>query len=150
MCYHCLHYQILFLQITKCNPMIPYNITGLQSFSSYTVGVAACTIAGEGSPSTVTGSVMTSAGTPAPVGVVTATGSNESSVTFSWSDVNFNGMNSGYMVSIKISTSPHARIYSLSVLHVHTVLLTVSHKSTRIGKTVQFGIDNSVIGHVGH
>ena len=106
MCYHCLRYQLLFLQITKCNPMNPYNITGLQSFSSYTVSVAACTIAGEESPSTVTGSVMTSAGTPAPVGVVTATGSNESSVTFSWSDVNFNGVNFGYMVSIILVQAP--------------------------------------------
>ena len=106
MYYHCFHYQLLFLQITKCNPMNPYNITGLQSFSSYTVSVAACTVAGEGSPSTVTGSVMTSAGTPAPVGVLNATGSTESSVTFSWSDVNFNGVYSGYTVSIKLVQAP--------------------------------------------
>jgi len=78
--------------------MSPYNITGLKSFSSYTVSVAACTVAVEGS--SVNASVMTSAGTPAPVGVITATGSTESSVTFRWSDVNFNGDSSDYMVSI--------------------------------------------------
>ncbi|XP_065883725.1 uncharacterized protein [Dysidea avara] len=85
-------------QITNCNVMSPYNITGLQPFSSYTVSVAACTIAGEGPMFMVTGSVMTSAGTPAPVGAITATGNTASSVTFSWSAVAFNGNSSGYMV----------------------------------------------------
>jgi len=92
-------YQLLLLQITNCNVMSPYNITGLQSFTPYTVRVAVCTIAGEGPPLMVTGSVMTSAGIPVPVGAITATGSTASSVTFSWSTAEFNGVDSGYMVS---------------------------------------------------
>jgi len=77
--------------------MSPYNITGLKSFSSYTVGVAACNIAGEGASLNMT--VMTRAGTPAPVGAITATTNNASSMAFSWSAVEFNGISSGYMVS---------------------------------------------------
>jgi len=94
-----LYYQLLLLQITNCNVLSPYNITGLQSFTSYTVRVAACTIAGEGPPFMVTGNVTTSAGIPVPVGAINATGSTASSVTFSWNTVEFNGDNSGYMVS---------------------------------------------------
>jgi len=88
-------YQLLLLQITNCSATNPYNITGLQSFTPYTVRVAACTIAGEGPLFTVTGSVMTSAGTPVPVGAITATGSTASSVTFSWSTAEFDGVGSG-------------------------------------------------------
>jgi len=77
--------------------MSPYNITGLQSYTLYTVGVAACTIAGEGPLFNVTG--MTSPGTPSPVGAITATTNNASSIAFSWSAVEFNGNKSGYMVS---------------------------------------------------
>jgi len=94
-----LYYQLLLLQITNCNVMSPYNITGLQSFTSYTVRVAACTIAGEGPLFLVTGSVMTSAGTPVPIETITVTNSTATSVTFSWSTAEFNGVDSGYMVS---------------------------------------------------
>jgi len=41
---------------------------------------------------------MTNPGTPAPVGAITASGNTSSSVAFSWSAVEFNGISSGYMV----------------------------------------------------
>jgi len=95
--YHVLYYHLLLLQIKNCNERSPYNITGLRSFTSYNVSIAACTIVGEGPSFNVT--VMTRAGTPAPVGAITVTTNSASSVAFSWSAIEFNGMSSGYMVS---------------------------------------------------
>ena len=88
------------LQMTNCDAMSPYNITGLQSYTTYTVGVAVCTYAGEGPISNI--SNRTLAGFPELVGVITATATSTSSITFSWSAVNFNDGSGDYMVSLCI------------------------------------------------
>lgn len=103
---HCipLFYNACFvcvlLQITNCNAMTSYNITGLQSFTTYTVSATVCTIDGEGPMTTVPSSfsTMTGPGTPTPVQAITVTSSSDDTVTFSWSSVQFNGMDSGYTV----------------------------------------------------
>lgn len=78
--------------------MSPYNITGLQSYTTYTVGVVVCTNAGEGPISSISNKTLP--GIPEPMGIITATATSTSSITFSWSPVDFNDGNGGYEVSL--------------------------------------------------
>ena len=83
---------------------ISYNITGLQSDTQYTVNVTVCTVAGESSFMTTVPNSMTKTrpGTPTLVETITATNTS-SSITFSWSNVEFNDdMGGTYEVSMHI------------------------------------------------
>jgi len=81
--------------------MSPYNITGLESYTSYTVNVAVCTTAGEG-PMSNGISTRTLEGIPEPVGQITAMGSSDS-IIFNWDTVEFNAGSGDYMVSLCIT-----------------------------------------------
>jgi len=81
--------------------MSPYNITGLESYTSYTVNVAVCTTAGEG-PMSDGISTSTLEGIPESVGQITAMRSSNS-ITFSWNTVEFNAGSGNYMVSLCIT-----------------------------------------------
>jgi len=87
--------------MTNSNATSPYNITGLESYTSYTVHVAVCTTAGEG-PMSDGINTRTLEGIPEPVGQLTAMRSFNS-ITFSWNTVKFNAGSGDYMVSLCIT-----------------------------------------------
>ena len=91
--------------MTNCNDPRSYLITGLQSFTQYSVSVTVCTIVGEGPMATVpSGMTMTLPGTPTRLQSITATRTT-SSVAFRWNAAQFNGPPGTYEVSLYIYSS---------------------------------------------
>ena len=89
----------VLLQMSNCNGPTSYLITGLQSFTQYSVSVTVCTIVGEGPMATVPSIMtMTSPGTPTRVQSITTTRTT-SSVAFSWNAAQFNDASGTYEVS---------------------------------------------------